>query len=198
MPGIMMADACVKAAVSAANAALASAGLSVRLGANLQHEPPVLPAYALRPLDGVQGYWVAGPDATPGAPLHGGDLELIESAPDKVSYREVTFTAAGFQSSIFVSNGKVRGTPSAASLFLYSDDRVFLIAGTYERGDLVDVATLAVRVGVPPATRTYPNAICTAPLGRWTLSYAPLWRAVEPENLASSTAGERIFREPAE
>jgi hypothetical protein len=194
MPGIMLADACVKAALPGANAALASAGLSVRLPASLQHEPPVLPQYALRPWDEQRGYWVGGPDATPGAPLDGAEIKLIESAPAKVSYQEAAFNDAGLQTTRFAAYGTVRGTPTSANLFVLGGPLVHLIAGNYEDGNLVGVVTLSVRVGTG-LQRSYPNATCPSQLGRWALSYAPIWQGVEPESFTYSCldGGEAHF-----
>jgi hypothetical protein len=182
MPGIMLADACVKAAVAQANEALTSAGLPIRLPASLEHEPPALPTYVLRPWEEQAGYWVGGPDATPGAPLDGAEIKLTESAPGaKVSYHEGTFNDGGLRTILLMPIGKLRGNPSSANLFIYGADRVHLMTGSYENGNLIGVATLSVRVGMMPP-RTYPNATCPAQLGRWTLSYAPVWRAVQPES----------------
>jgi hypothetical protein len=181
MPGIMLADACVKLALAAANTALASAGLSVTLPASLEHEPPALPTYVLRPWEAQQGHWVGGPDATPGAPLDGAEIKLVESAPASVVYDEAAFNDAGLQGTRFMAIGTVRGTPTSANLFVWAGDRVHLISGSYENGDLLGVATLSVRVGAG-LPRTYPNASCPAGLGRWALSYSPIWRAVEPES----------------
>jgi hypothetical protein len=171
----------VKAALAAAHIPLEAAELPVRLPASLEHGPPVLPTYVLRPWGGQQGYWVGGPDATPGAPLDGAEIKLVESAPARVAYDEAAFNDAGLQGMRLNPIGTVRGTPTSANLFVYGGGLVYLTAGSYENGDLLGVATLAVRVGTPPS-RSYPNAICPAELGRWALSYAPIWRAVEPES----------------
>jgi hypothetical protein len=188
-PGIVMADACVRQALTLAGEELALASLAPEFPLVREHTHPELGEYYLRPWGLPQGgYYVAGPDASPGALLDGAELKLPRAA-DRTSYFEYSFDELGargyaddFKKALFL-----RGNATSWTLFRRAGFTVTIFAGSYASGNLTDVFTLTVNVGtIQNPGGTYPNTSCPtsgASLGRWQLSYAPLWESVAPDDL---------------
>jgi hypothetical protein len=170
-----LADACVVSALAAASAALADAGLAPGFPLHLQHDPVPLARYYLRPLTSG-AFYVAGPDATPDSALAGAELKLLFLERERLDFFEHGFDDVGLRSANGWNDQQLRGNAESITAFFKSSQLVTILSARATSEDLRDVATLVVRTG-----SQYPNGSCPAGAGRWSLSWAPVWRRVEPE-----------------
>lgn len=180
-PGVVLADECVRRAVEAAGAALASAGLALEFPLHLGHEPAQLGPYFVRPGEGVeQGHFVGGPDATPGMQMPGAELKVLRGAPERAGFAFHEFDATGVLSKMRIRELHLRGSSRAITMVYGLAPVVRIVSGSVAAGvSLRDVASLMVNVGA----HAYPTRQCPGGAGRWALSWAPIWRQTPVEEL---------------